>query len=31
MAENAAREIPVYSWAEIAKQFEEYFIEIMHS
>ena len=29
IAENAARDIPVYSWAEIARQFEEYFIEIM--
>ena len=28
IAENAAREIPVYSWAEIAAQFEEYFKEL---
>lgn len=28
MAENAAQDIPVYSWAEIARQFEEYFIEL---
>lgn len=25
LAENAARDIPVYSWAEIAEQFESYF------
>lgn len=29
IAENADRDIPVYSWAEIARQFEEYFIGIM--
>ena len=29
IAENAAREIPVYSWAEIAKLFEEYFMELV--
>ena len=28
IAENAAREIPVYSWAEIAAQFDEYFDEV---
>ena len=25
LSENAARDIPVYSWAEIAQQFDEYF------
>jgi len=30
LADNAAADIPVYSWAEIAKQFEEYFLEIIH-
>ena len=25
ISENAEREIPIYSWAEIAVQFEEYF------
>ena len=29
IADNAAREIPVYSWAEIAEQFDEYFEEIL--
>jgi len=29
IADNAAREIPVYSWAEIAGQFEKYFEEVM--
>ena len=29
IAENAVRDIPVYSWAEIAQQFEEYFMEMM--
>ena len=29
IAENAARDIPVYSWAEIAEQFEEYFIQLL--
>ena len=29
ISENAAREIPVYSWAEIAMQFEEYFVEMI--
>lgn len=28
IAENAAREIPVYSWAEIAAQFDGYFGEV---
>lgn len=28
IAENAAREIPVYSWAEIAGQFEEFFSQV---
>lgn len=28
IAENAAREIPVYSWAEIAAQFDEYLDEV---
>lgn len=29
LADNAAREIPVYSWSEIAAQFEEYFMELL--
>ena len=29
IAENAAREIPVYSWAEIAELFERYFMELL--
>ena len=29
ISENAAREIPIYSWAEIAEQFEEYFMGLM--
>ena len=29
IAENAARDIPVYSWHEIAEQFDGYFEEIM--
>lgn len=29
LAENAARDIPVYSWAEIAEQFEAYFMKVM--
>ena len=29
IAENAERDIPVYSWAEIAAQFDEYFGELM--
>ena len=29
ISENAAREIPVYSWAEIAEQFEGYFMRLM--
>ena len=28
IAENAAREIPVYSWSEIASQFDEFFGEV---
>ena len=28
IAENAEREIPVYSWREIAEQFDEYFSEL---
>jgi glycosyltransferase involved in cell wall biosynthesis len=28
IADNAAREIPVYSWREIAEQFDEYFSEL---
>lgn len=28
IAENAARGIPVYSWREIAEQFEEYFMQL---
>lgn len=28
LAENAARDIPVFSWAEIAALFEEYFVDI---
>ena len=28
IADNATREIPVYSWAEVAEQFEKYFEEI---
>jgi glycosyltransferase involved in cell wall biosynthesis len=28
LAQNAARDIPLYSWLEIARQFEEYFREI---
>ena len=31
IAGNAAREIPVYSWAEIAARFDEYFNEIIKS
>ncbi|MBQ8124362.1 MAG: glycosyltransferase family 4 protein [Kiritimatiellae bacterium] len=31
IAENAAQDIPVYSWAEIAQQFEEYFMELTKS
>ena len=31
IAENAVRDIPVYSWAEIAQQFEEYFMELTKS
>lgn len=29
ISENAARDIPVYSWAEIAEQFEAYFAQIV--
>ena len=29
ISENAAREIPIYSWAEIAEQFEAYFRGLM--
>jgi glycosyltransferase involved in cell wall biosynthesis len=29
LSENAARDIPVYSWAEIAQQFDEYFAGLM--
>ena len=29
IADNAAREIPVYSWAGIAEQFDEYFDEVL--
>lgn len=29
IAENAARDIPVYSWCEIAEQFEKYFKEMV--
>lgn len=29
IAENAAKEIPVYSWAEIAEQFERYFLSLI--
>ncbi len=28
-ADNAVRDIPVYSWAEIAAQFDEYFKELI--
>ena len=28
LADNAAKDIPVYSWAEIAGQFEKYFMEL---
>lgn len=28
LAENAARDIPVYSWAEIAERFERYFLSL---
>ena len=26
LADNAAHDIPVYTWAEIAQQFEDYFL-----
>lgn len=29
LSENAARDIPVYSWAEIAQQFDEYFAGLL--
>jgi glycosyltransferase involved in cell wall biosynthesis len=29
ISENAARDIPVYSWAEIAGQFDEYFTQVV--
>ena len=29
IAENAERDIPVYTWAEIAEQFEDYFVTIL--
>jgi hypothetical protein len=29
LSENAERDIPVYSWAEIARQFDEYFAGII--
>jgi glycosyltransferase involved in cell wall biosynthesis len=29
LSENAARDIPVYSWAEIAQQFDEYFLTLV--
>lgn len=29
IANDAARDIPVYSWAEIAQQFDEYFMELV--
>lgn len=29
LSENAARDIPVYSWAEIAQQFDEYFVGLV--
>lgn len=29
LSENVARDIPVYSWAEIAQQFDEYFVGLV--
>lgn len=29
LSENAARDIPVYSWSEIAQQFDEYFVGLV--
>ena len=29
LADNAARDIPVYTWAEIAQQFEDYFLLLL--
>ena len=29
IAANAERDIPVYSWREIAEQFEKFFVEIL--
>ena len=29
LADNVAHDIPVYTWAEIAQQFEDYFLSLL--